>query len=737
MIIVNIKLLGAEQGYHTTLNTTDTRFDPIDGFLSPLPPELKSSLENWQLTYRDLKDVRSCFSRLTAQGVIRCSAPGETQTVKAHLNEWLNSGDRMWQPIRDSLISIANQLNHTNEEIHLLLDIQDIELSHFPLQEWNIIEQHYPKAEVILRVRGQAGNRISPPQSCSRIRILVVVGRSDGINTQSDLKVIENLEEKGAEVISLIKPTFQKLCEALWDKKGYHIFIFTGHSSSQKDGQIGWIDLNDQEELSIGDFKNALRQAIDNGLQLAIFNSCDGLGLAYQLAQLNLPRSIVMREPVPDLVAIDFLKYLFEEFTSNKSLFTSVHIARKRLEHFNLRYPGATWLPLMCIRQSALYTPFIWQGLCENSDPEPLIEPISILTSQQRICKAKLIVVVRILGLVVLSISIGFFGSKLLIKNPPSIPPSFCPIKSIPSQQNATEKHITYPQCFADVPNVPSSETWNRGGSTTWAVFRPEIDKKLKQIFGINLRTKNPENQAPASGIGIQMLIEGQLNFAESSEHINETQRQEAAKRGFQLKEEAVAIDAIAIIVHPNLNIKGLTINQLRDIYTGNITNWSQVNGPDIPITKYSRSLSSGTTKTFLNDYLGLKELGKNVVPVKDTSEALNKVAKNEGAIYFASAPEVVTQCGVKPIPIFNDNKGTFVAPYKGLLVPHENCPQQRNEINIEAFKNGEYPITRRLFVIIKQDGKDNQKAGETYARLLLTDEGQKLIEQVKWVRIR
>jgi len=732
MIIVNIKLLGAEQGYHTTLNATDTKFEPIDGFLSPLPPELKSSLKNWQLTYRNLNDVRSCFSRLNPKGVIRCSAPGETQTVKAHLNEWLNSGDSMWRPIRDSLISIANQ-NHTNQEIHLLLDIQDIELSHFPWQEWNIFEEHYPEAEVILRVRGQAGNRISPPQSCSKIRILVVVGRSDGINTQSDLKVIEKLEEKGAEVISLIKPTFQELCEALWDKQGYHIFIFTGHSRSQEGGQIGWIDLNNQEELSIGDFKNALKRAIDNGLQLAIFNSCDGLGLAYQLAQLNLPRSIVMREPVPDLVAVDFLKYLFEEFTSNKSLFTSVHIARKRLEYFKLRYPGATWLPLMCIRQSALDKPFTWQGLCEKSNSEPLIESNPI----QRIGKAKLIVVVSVLGLVVLSISIWLFESKLNINDQRSIAPSSCPIKSIPSQQNATEKHITYFRCFADVPNVPSSKTWKRGGSTTWAVFRPEIDKKLKQIFGINLETPNSENQAPASGIGIQMLIEGQLNFAESSERINETQRQEAAKRGFKLEEEAVAIDAIAIIVHPNLNIEGLTINQLRDIYTGNITNWSEVDGPDIPITKYSRSLNSGTTKTFLNDYLGSKKLAENVVLVEDTTEALRKVAKNEGAIYFASAPEVVTHCGVKPIPIFNDKKGTFVAPYKVPLVPHENCPKQRNEINIEAFKNGDYPITRPLFVIIKQDGKDNEEAGKTYARLLLSDEGQELIKKVHWVPIR
>ncbi|NEQ88072.1 MAG: hypothetical protein F6K26_51420, partial [Moorea sp. SIO2I5] len=55
-----------------------------------------------------------------------------------------------------------------------------------------------------------------------------------------------------------------------------------------------WLELNELERISIDDFEIAFGKAIAKGLQLAIFNSCDGLGLAQQLAKLNLPRSIVL-----------------------------------------------------------------------------------------------------------------------------------------------------------------------------------------------------------------------------------------------------------------------------------------------------------------------------------------------------------------------------------------------------------------------------------------------------------
>ncbi len=62
MTIVNIRLLSTEQRFHATLTSSNITFEPTDGFLPPPPLELESSLEEWQLAYRDLKDVRTCFS---------------------------------------------------------------------------------------------------------------------------------------------------------------------------------------------------------------------------------------------------------------------------------------------------------------------------------------------------------------------------------------------------------------------------------------------------------------------------------------------------------------------------------------------------------------------------------------------------------------------------------------------------------------------------------------------------
>lgn len=82
-------------------------------------------------------------------------------------------------------------------------------------------------------------------------------------------------------------------------------------------------------------------------------------------------------------------------------------------------------------------------------------------------------------------------------------------------------------------------------------------------------------------------------------------------------------------------------------------------------------------------------------------------------------------------------NSCTLVPPYKNPFVPSSQCPAQRNQLNADAFQNGQYPITRNLFVIVKQNGQIDQQAGEAYASLLLTPQGQELIEKAGFVRIR
>lgn len=78
-----------------------------------------------------------------------------------------------------------------------------------------------------------------------------------------------------------------------------------------------------------------------------------------------------------------------------------------------------------------------------------------------------------------------------------------------------------------------------------------------------------------------------------------------------------------------------------------------------------------------------------------------------------------------------------LIPPYQEPFVPLSKCPKKRNKINKEAFQSGEYPITRRLFVIIKRNGQIDESAGSAYADFLLTEQGQDLVDKAGFVRIR
>lgn len=288
-----------------------------------------------------------------------------------------------------------------------------------------------------------------------------------------------------------------------------------------------------------------------------------------------------------------------------------------------------------------------------------------------------------------------------------------------------------------NVANLPSG-TFNYGGSTTWAPIRGQVDPAIEQICPLFiLRYTQSPNKPPGSGTGIEMLIDNQLAFSQSSRSIKGEENQKAQEKGFSLKEIPVAIDGIAIAVNLNLNIPGLTVAQLKDIYTGKITNWQQVGGPNLPIMPLSRSKEAGgTVEFFIDNVLNKENFGTNLSYIGTTTEALRKLATSPGGIYYASAPEVVPQCMVKPLPL-GHTSGQLVAPYQQPYIAPSECPTKRNQLNAQEFRRGEYPITRNLFVIVKQNGQTDQQAGEAYANWLLTSQGQELIEQAGFIRIK
>lgn len=290
---------------------------------------------------------------------------------------------------------------------------------------------------------------------------------------------------------------------------------------------------------------------------------------------------------------------------------------------------------------------------------------------------------------------------------------------------------------LASLQNVPTG-LFNYGGSTSWAPIRLAVDSIIqREKPEYRLRYVQPNNVTPGSATGIQSLIDGQLAFAQSSRPITDQEIARAKQRGFDLKQIPIAIDGLAAAVNPNLSVPGLTVEQLKSIYTGKVNNWQELGGSDIPIKPYSRRIEDGgTVELFVQDILGGQKFAPTVEFVSTTTQALKKVAENPGSIYFASAPEVVPQCSIKPLPL-GRTPGKYVSPYQEPFILPSECPGKRNKLNIEAFQSGNYPITRNLFVVVKQNGQIEQQAGDAYANLLLTQQGQELISQAGFVKIR
>ncbi|HEY9704809.1 MAG TPA: substrate-binding domain-containing protein [Allocoleopsis sp.] len=272
---------------------------------------------------------------------------------------------------------------------------------------------------------------------------------------------------------------------------------------------------------------------------------------------------------------------------------------------------------------------------------------------------------------------------------------------------------------------------FNYGGSTTFAPIRVIVDPEMqKSVSGFQLKYVHPQKVTPGSGKGIEMLLTNKLHFSQSSRPLKEEEKEQ------NLAEINVGIDGIVFAVHPSLNIPGLTVQQIKDIYPGQITNWQEVGRQNLKIQPYSRRPEDGgNPEYFFEQFLEKKPFGKNAELAYNTTMGIHNVAKEPGGIYYASAAEIIGQCAIKPLPI-GENKHKFVTPYKLPYIKSEDCPKFRNKLNIDLFRNGEYPKTRQLYVIIKKNGQIEEEVGRNYANLLLTQAGQNLLEKAGFVKV-
>lgn len=224
---------------------------------------------------------------------------------------------------------------------------------------------------------------------------MVILGDSTDIDVQGDLVLLrESIAHNDAEIKTLVATSSSKLNNQLWEQN-WDILFFAGHSSTEDGYRQGQLALSETESIAIEDLKYGLENAIQHGLKLAIFNSCDGMGLVNELACLQIPAVIAMRERVPDEVAQKFLEYCLEAFArEKKSLPDSVRKARERLHGMEVEYPCASWLP-MIYEHPAVESPS-WDELLRGNEKER--QRVSIWRNFRAVLVASVLVTGAVMG---------------------------------------------------------------------------------------------------------------------------------------------------------------------------------------------------------------------------------------------------------------------------------------------------------------------------------------------------
>ncbi len=407
LVVLNIDEGSFEQGFPVSLEISEdspTFFK--EKVTLPPAPEIPRLYQEWQAKYRELgQKIRQLgipAFQLTNVSVVENEKTARNK-LKEALLEWFSQ--LAWEKLQVR-IEARTQLD---ESIRVIVDTHDIYLKKLPWHLWQLFNNRPPHAEFALK-----SEHAPPTEALKRpVKILAIFGGSEGLDLTSDKELISILNRQGARVTSLEQPRLSELDESLW-KQHWDILFFAGHSSSVEEFKTGEIQINDSESIPLNLLQYALKIAVKNGLKLAIFNSCDGLGLAHELRNVGVPQMIVMREPVPDEVAREFLKYFLENFSQGHPLYSAVRNARQRLQWMEFKFPCATWLPVIC--QNPAARALVWANSPIKLDKRKFLDKIAPVSR---------IILGCLLGVSVISILIPIFKApsetKLTLSPPEKV----------------------------------------------------------------------------------------------------------------------------------------------------------------------------------------------------------------------------------------------------------------------------------------------------------------------------
>lgn len=253
--------------------------------------------------------------------------------------------------------------------------------------------------------------------------------------------------------------------------------------------------------------------------------------------------------------------------------------------------------------------------------------------------------------------------------------------------------------------NVMAQEKLHIEGSTTVGPIADGFAEVFKKLYPDVAITVNKSG----SGTGASALIDGRCDIATMSRFMKDQEFKDAVAKNVFPVAHAIAMDGVCVVLHPSNPINALTTDQVRNIYTGKITNWKELGGPDLSIVVISRDTSSGTYETFESFVMNKEKMASNVEQVSTNPQMFAIVESTKSAIGYVGYGFVKT--GVKAVTL-NGIKAT-----------------------VQTILNGQYPVARPLYMFTNGYPKLGSMTHK-FISFYLTEEGQEVIEDKGFVPV-
>lgn len=333
-----------------------------------VPAELQRDYESWRRQYLryyklplDQSTARSGSFSVMPNGDPSAMVRNAEDALITTFRDWLGAGDtrEIERQLQLALMEAEQTRDEALEELSgvtVFLACDDRDLQRLPWETWvrKLVPQGLPPGAIrIIRTakddpQGFADRQFQDP--LKKPRILAIVAEDDHLNTEGDWKVLRRLRSVAEVEKANWLPNdpssvvTQKVLATIADDRGWDILFFAGHSDDQANAR-GSFRLTPTVDLSMNDVEETLETAQQQGLRLAVFNSCSGLAIAQSLTQCGV-QSIVMRERIRSDAALTFLEPLCQGLRDYQDAQTAMLQACEALRSAEkIKFPSAHLIP--------------------------------------------------------------------------------------------------------------------------------------------------------------------------------------------------------------------------------------------------------------------------------------------------------------------------------------------------------------------------------------------------------